>query len=713
VRRLPTLRNMLNLLPASRCTFGLVAIGAFRAPMLRSSLLGLCALTVLAARPGRANDRLSCSDCLMQAEWANERVVHIRRSHANAAGASQHLEAYKRHYAVYGKAYAACVRKQPSDHCDPGVSVSYPDRAFEAPTFELPRWQSSWPAYPIAAGSVGNPASPGAGGSAGAGGHANTGQGGSTAVSGLINARTMPYTESAEASAFCHKYEQAIQRATAKPSWKREEDRNYALHNITLGVAGLEFGDLSTAAIGLRNATGVFGAGVGREKGIASVFLSENIKYFKGGVHERQLTYLLQGLAYYQAGQLDNARISFNNALLQDSLVSKPEYADDLALAYYMLGRALQRTGGEADNVRIAFQRAQKASPGCAYCTQEAAASDNAVFLVGLGNPVLRTRGATRTLDAYVPIRTNQKWCDVRIDGKSVGKCAIVWDGGRQIEGRDPAKRHYGQIAKGVAVAGATVGADSAGGALSDAATKGLGGAVKVGVSGSGLGLDRMGWADLRSVPVFPGRIGLVSARIPPGLHTLEVVALDAKGAPVANTAYRREYLAIPEDGETTVYLRTTEYRQTAGAKPTCGTPNQLSYAGEDPRFQTTYMKFWPKGSGRPAFVKAPIAPQAPQACLAGFDCPVGIAPAALLGRDFRPPTKATLREWRKRGYFKGESLRRVQKRYRRAGFVLPGDGDIRQCGKHVALGGKCLVPPPSGTALFDRIVSGGAGGRD
>ncbi len=510
---------------------------------------------------------------------------------------------------------------------------------------------------------------------------------------GFVNARMLSYQGSPEADAFCHRYRHAIDKVRHEGRYLATNDRNYALYNLTLGIAALEYGDAPAAIEGFRNATDVFGAGVGRAEGLASIFLTESIKYFKGGVHERELAFLLQGLAYLHVGDLEAARASFRTSLLMDSLSSVPTMADDLSLGHYLLARTMERLGDDPDNLRIAWGKVASTSPGCAYCTPERARGDNAVFVVGLGRPVLRTWGATKSVDAYRGVPSQAVWCDVRLDGRSIGKCAMLYQGWQQATGQDPAKRHGIQLVKGVAV--------DAGTPSLDAVTGG---------HWTKLGGDEMGWADLRAVPVFPGAIGLVTARVPPGVHTLEVVGLDRSGAAVESTSYRRQFFAVPEDREVVTFLRLDEFRQT-GLGPRdpmqCGTANELDYSGEDGRFQTTYEKFWPSGQ-TPQYVRAPLPPARVVACLDGMSCSVGSRPALLGGQDFRVPSERVLAEWHAAGHFSTDGLFAVAERYRSQGYVLPGDGDPRQCGRHAAEGGRCLIPPLPGTPLFDRIVSGG-----
>ena len=505
-----------------------------------------------------------------------------------------------------------------------------------------------------------------------------------------VNRLSYPYRDSAEADVVCNRYRSAIDKTLREARYAMPDNKNAALYSLTLGTAALEYGDLALATSALRRATDtMMSLSAGRVRGSASVVLGENLKVFKGGIHEQELALLLQGIAYYQAGDIQTARASFQTAVLADNSSGVRELADDLAAGYYWLGRSLQRLG-EGDNARIAFERLNRLMPGCVYCQPARALSDNLVVTVGLGPPPIRFPGASPSIDQYYAPPYDEAWCEVRIDGSSVGKCAVVFDAAQQIGGRDASTRHTIQTIKGVSLA--------AGSPFLENVTRGY---------WSKLGGNDMAKADLRAVPVFPGRLGLVSARLSPGDHTLEIVGMRMNGTVVESTRYVANHLAIPESGEVAIYVRIAPDRFRAESRSmACGTPNVLEYPDDDARFQSTYVRFWTQGE--PQFRPAtPSGDNRVRACLSGVQCPAGTKSVLLGGPDYRLPTAAVLAEWQSAGDFSGQTLLAIQAQYREKGFILPGDADVSVCGSHVAQGGRCLIPPAPGSPLFNQIVTG------
>ena len=105
-------------------------------------------------------------------------------------------------------------------------------------------------------------------------------------------------------------------------------------------------------------------------------------------------------------------------------------------------------------------------------------------------------------------------------------------------------------------------------------------------------------------------------------------------------------------------------------------------------------------------------APPGSSGFCAVASCPDTEKPIVMGGKDLGPPTSESLEVWQARGYFVGETLMTVQKKYDAAGYVW-SKGPTCACRcfdtKHVALGGKCLDSAHPGSVLHQQIHSGGA----
>ncbi|GEM_PF-1853969 len=503
-----------------------------------------------------------------------------------------------------------------------------------------------------------------------------------------INSMALPYMDSAEAYAFCHNNARALRLLDREGRHKDPSNKNFALYNMTYAIAATEEGDYPRALFALRNVTGTMRTGVGRNRGMASVALMENIKYFKGTVHEQIFAFALQGALYYHAGDDEKAQASLRLALLVDDKLSLGDSRGDVPLAYFFLARSMLRSG-DTDNLAIATRRLKHWAPNCPFCDGARLKNDNAVFVVGYGKPPVRAIDRDPAVDVYFAGGSAVAGCTVTIDGTAVGRCVQVFDASAQAAGRSVPTRHKVQAGKGVVT--------RAGGGVLDKATGGR---------FTGLGGDYIGKADLRAFPTMPGFVAVVTAQVPPGMHMLRIDALDSAGRVMPRYAYSREIYAVPSDRHVVTYVRLGFDRQAATAsRRRCGTPNEYNYPDDDARFQTTYKKFWPRTRTAPArYRRYSFRHKGVQVCLDGVPCPAGMKPAALGGKDYRMPSAAVLADWQRRGFFAGKSLDEVLGRYADAGFRLP-EGDLRGCGRHALDGGKCIFPPAPGATLFERIV--------
>lgn len=384
-----------------------------------------------------------------------------------------------------------------------------------------------------------------------------------------LNAQSMPYMDTPEAALVCHRPEEVPAKVQCEGRHLWRENKNVALYNLTLGMAAMELAVDELARDAFVRATEVMQFSVGAERGEVSLLLMENIKYFKGGLHEQQMALLMLGMAFANLGDLEGARASFLRALASDD-TSLTGFRDDNALTYYLLARTYS-ADGDVDNARIARTQALALASWCTACGKERLATDNVVLIVGIGRPLMRIWGASAATDVYVTRPSATQGCTVEVGGASHG-CELMFDALEQVAGRDVVQRHVYQVVKGVASEVAQPWLDRA-----------LGGSF------TKLGLDMIGKADLRASPVMTQGLAIVSLSLAPGRQEIDVVARDAQGARLAEES-ARVVIDVPRTGELYRYVRLGPHRNAHGWQ--CGTSNRFGYPDDDARFQADYEFF-------------------------------------------------------------------------------------------------------------------------
>lgn len=127
-----------------------------------------------------------------------------------------------------------------------------------------------------------------------------------------------------------------------------------------------------------------------KAKAARSVFVPESTKDFKGDPYERAMLGVYLGLIDLSRGDFDNARAGFRNAQLQLTWSASEDYADDLALAQYLIGWSYWCEGskGSADEE---FQRARQLRADLA----PPRAGDNLLMLAEVGSAPVKARAGT------------------------------------------------------------------------------------------------------------------------------------------------------------------------------------------------------------------------------------------------------------------------------------------------------------------------------
>lgn len=338
----------------------------------------------------------------------------------------------------------------------------------------------------------------------------------------------------------------------------------------------------------------------------------ESIKFFKGEPHERSMLAWYLGLAAYLRGEYNDARIFFTQSLLAAATRDEDcaQFRDDFQLGHYWLGRTYQHLG-QLDNARVAFEKAgcvlahrgqdrelarlkkQRAGEyrrelkleaacyrtatkgkqpvvGAIDLSAERARSDlpellpdaaegspvlasaqdpssfldpefqqeaNLIIVIELGTgPLKYLAGSQNERDEVAPSMYKERFVDVYIDGHRVGPALPLCDmyhqactrGVQTRRGRQTAKMIAKEVLRRVPLAGTVFGYWD--------------------VSG-----------DARFVPVLPGEVHVLAARVKPGLHTVALRCSDINGQYLPRFDADYHFLPVAEDEETVLVLQTRE----------------------------------------------------------------------------------------------------------------------------------------------------------
>jgi tetratricopeptide (TPR) repeat protein len=149
---------------------------------------------------------------------------------------------------------------------------------------------------------------------------------------------------------------QEDQSVAAKPDYLQplytrlfqEGKRNEVLNRMELGAAAFYAGDLDEAResfdVALARIETVYADDPDALKA-RSLWHEEGRKDFKGEPYERSMAYYYRGLIYLIDGEYDNARASFESGLMQDAFAEEEQNRSDLALMLLLAGWSAQKMG--------------------------------------------------------------------------------------------------------------------------------------------------------------------------------------------------------------------------------------------------------------------------------------------------------------------------------------------------------------------------------
>lgn len=125
----------------------------------------------------------------------------------------------------------------------------------------------------------------------------------------------------------------------------KANNRDRVLHEMELGTAALVLGEIDIARHAFDSALRFIEtthAGTEQARRARSLWYEEGTKDFKGEPYERAMAYYYRGLIYLRDRDYDNARASFNAAILQDAFAEEEQNRCDFAVLYLLGAYACQ-----------------------------------------------------------------------------------------------------------------------------------------------------------------------------------------------------------------------------------------------------------------------------------------------------------------------------------------------------------------------------------
>lgn len=180
---------------------------------------------------------------------------------------------------------------------------------------------------------------------------------------------------------------------TLKPLYKTlfaGGERNAVLNFQRLGLAAMEQGhwqDSERAFDGALERIEAIYADNKQAEAARSTFRKEANKDFKGEPYERSMAFYYRGLLYLRGGDYDNARASFKQAELQDTMSEEESFQSDFAAMNYLTGWTYHCQNSPTSAAE-AFANAIKAQPSLVA----PAADANMLMVAELGRGPVKAR---------------------------------------------------------------------------------------------------------------------------------------------------------------------------------------------------------------------------------------------------------------------------------------------------------------------------------
>ena len=336
----------------------------------------------------------------------------------------------------------------------------------------------------------------------------------------------------------------------------REGERNEVLNYCRIGAQALRLGLYDEAKDAFDRALAgieVVYADSPQAKKARKLWYEERSKVFKGDPYERAMAYFYRGLLYYVDGEFDNARACFRSAQLQDAFAEEAQHRSDFAVMDYLEARCNMRLG-RADMAGDSVDRAHEASAGHGGLSfPPLDPEDNLLVVLETGSAPVKwgdgkhgeylryKRGPSEEVSAKAfldgsPLPAPLRSADVYYQASTRGGRELDYILGRQarfkesteVIGEASARIGTGLLAYGLAEtdedvtkAGLAVGA--------------------VGVASLILSSRARPEADTRYWESLPDSIWLISAKVSPGRHDIEVAYMGSGGSALPRPRWHRE----------------------------------------------------------------------------------------------------------------------------------------------------------------------------
>jgi len=308
-------------------------------------------------------------------------------------------------------------------------------------------------------------------------------------------------------------------------------DEDKALWACELGTAAMMVGREDAAWNAFHEASRTMGTleSDGREARRA-ILGEEATKRWKGDPHERCMAALYKGLLYWRRGELDNASACFKSGLLADSYSDVGEHQVDFAALSFLLGWVSHLRGSD-EQARFSFKEAKEHAPENLLFEDPAPDDHNVLAVVGVGRGPRKYRtGAYGSIARYEAAPHLISAVEIRVDGVSQGVSALATDVYEQAMTRGT--KTIDGIRKGKAIFKTT--ATTTGIVLINrGARKNDSGLMIAGAGALLAGMLTNASADIRHWSSLPAEIHFLPMRLAPGVHTVEVLALDESHRPI------------------------------------------------------------------------------------------------------------------------------------------------------------------------------------
>lgn len=306
----------------------------------------------------------------------------------------------------------------------------------------------------------------------------------------------------------------------------KEGDKDYVLFNLAVLSAAVQAGDAKTAEVASLNAQRIMWSDAGKGRGVGSLVSAESIKIFKGEPFEKAMASVYSGILYFNQGDFDNARASFNKAVLAIRQ-KEPPHQEDFGLVFLLQAFVFLKMG-EKDNARIALEKAQAAAPALKSFNYKDMERTNSLAILEVGiTPRKVRKGPGASLVDWVRQSYPEQGATIYLDDVEIGSAVEAGDMTDQAKTKGTTGKDVVQGTKGVARDAAVVTTVIA----ADQAARGNKTAGWVALGTGVFALANQSQADVRQWELLPDRILALPMKLTPGNHTLRVRFRSAGGS--------------------------------------------------------------------------------------------------------------------------------------------------------------------------------------